>query len=187
MVNLISAVNAHFMLRSNQIQKIRQIKAWYYRIDLTNPLRSYNCPHPEQPYQTFHVKKENVLNYWIWQKKLEIFWCIISQKLTGMLKSKPWLAIQGFSHLIHFYWQKGATLFWDSKGSSMRLKNCKFNILSRKSDKVIYWRGRKLKCSTQDKDLAYVFETNQTFWQKITFSMTAMKNKVQTSCFWHRR
>ena len=27
MVNLISAVNAHFMLRSNQIQKIRQIKA----------------------------------------------------------------------------------------------------------------------------------------------------------------
>ena len=38
-----SAENAHFMFWPNQFQKIRQIKAWYYRIDMTNPLRSYNC------------------------------------------------------------------------------------------------------------------------------------------------
>ena len=43
MVNLNSAENAHFMLWPDQFQKIRQIKAWYYRIDLTNPLRSYNA------------------------------------------------------------------------------------------------------------------------------------------------
>ena len=42
MVNLNSAENAHFMLWPDQFQKIHQIKAWYYRIDLTNQLRSYN-------------------------------------------------------------------------------------------------------------------------------------------------
>ena len=42
MVNLNSAENVHFMLWPDQFQKIRQIKAWYHRIDLTNPLRSYN-------------------------------------------------------------------------------------------------------------------------------------------------
>ena len=36
-----SAENAHFMLWPSQFQKNCQIKAWYYRIDLTNPLRSY--------------------------------------------------------------------------------------------------------------------------------------------------
>ena len=41
-VNINSAENAHFMLWPDQFKKIRQIKAWYYRIDLTNPLRSYN-------------------------------------------------------------------------------------------------------------------------------------------------
>ena len=30
------------ILYYDQLQKSRQIKAWYYRIDLTNPLRSYN-------------------------------------------------------------------------------------------------------------------------------------------------
>ena len=40
MVNLNSAENVHFMLWPDQFQKIRQIKAWNYKIDLTNPLRS---------------------------------------------------------------------------------------------------------------------------------------------------
>ena len=31
-----------FMLWPDQYQKIFQIKAWYYRIDLKNPLKSYN-------------------------------------------------------------------------------------------------------------------------------------------------
>ena len=47
MVNLISAENVHFILWPDQFQKIRQIKAWYYRIDLTNRLRSYNSLIPE--------------------------------------------------------------------------------------------------------------------------------------------
>ena len=42
MINLNSAENAHFMLRPDQFQKNCQINAWYYRIHLTNPLRSYN-------------------------------------------------------------------------------------------------------------------------------------------------
>ena len=36
------AEHAHFMLWPDQFQKICQIKAWYYRIDLTHPLRSLN-------------------------------------------------------------------------------------------------------------------------------------------------
>ena len=41
MINLNSAENAQFMLWPKQFQKIRQIKAWYHRINLTNPLKSY--------------------------------------------------------------------------------------------------------------------------------------------------
>ena len=37
-----SAENAHLMLRPDQFQKNRQIKAWNCIINLTNPLRSYN-------------------------------------------------------------------------------------------------------------------------------------------------
>ena len=39
-----SAENAYFMLWPHPFQKIRQIKAWYYRLDLTNPLRSDILP-----------------------------------------------------------------------------------------------------------------------------------------------
>ena len=45
MVNLKSAEITHFMLWPNQFQKIRQIKSWYCRIDLTNPLKSYLSHH----------------------------------------------------------------------------------------------------------------------------------------------
>ena len=40
----------------------------------------------------------------------------------------------------------------------LKVAICKFTILSR--ELVIYCRGRKLKFSAQDRDLAYVFETN---------------------------
>ena len=42
MVNLNFEETAHFMLWPNQFQKNCQIKTWYYRMELTNPLRSYN-------------------------------------------------------------------------------------------------------------------------------------------------
>ena len=40
---MVNAENAHFMLWPDQFQKIRQIKACHYIIDLTNPLSSYNA------------------------------------------------------------------------------------------------------------------------------------------------
>ena len=52
-----SAENVHFMLWLDQFQKIHQIKAWNYKIDLTNPQNSYNSLN--QPFR-FSDKATNI-------------------------------------------------------------------------------------------------------------------------------
>ena len=67
-------------------QKIRQIKAWYYRIDLTNPLRSYNGLNTNFDFNLFFYRQQLLL---LLQVKatpiLELLNCQKLMKVSGLM------------------------------------------------------------------------------------------------------
>ena len=111
------------------------------------------------------------------------------------VKSKSWFAIKGFSHFDTFFIDKKRFFWLPCSGILkialwnflMKLKNAS-SLSWVENLKKLFCGGRKLKFSTQDRDLAYVFET---FWQKSTFSMNCKEKQnkcyVHTSCFWHKK